>query len=170
MTHTFARALAHVMEWEGGYVNDPNDPGGETKFGISKRAYPALDIANLRLDEAEDIYRRDYWDRIRGDELSPGLALAMFDCAVNQGLGTAVKLLQRALGVAADGIIGPVTLAAVRRDPEKAFVEFMAERMQRYAVTGGVKSFSRGWFRRLSDTYRACMHLQREETDHAQRL
>lgn len=101
---SFEAAFAIVVGIEAGYVNDPLDPGGETKYGISKRAYPNEDIPNLTLDRAHDLYRRDYWDKAGCDAFSWELALVTFDCAVNQGVsfsatlrGTvATRLTQRA--------------------------------------------------------------------------
>lgn len=150
MSGVFERAFGHVIGVEGGYVNDPADPGGETKFGISARAYPGRDIGNLTIETAREIYRRDYWDRCRCDGLPPMLAVAVFDCAVNQGCRPAGRFLQRALGVTADGAIGPVTLrAAHSADAGAVLVDFMARRAVRYAATAGFDRFGRGWYRRL---------------------
>ncbi len=82
---TFDTAVTAVLSYEGGYVNDPNDPGGETNWRISKRAYPNLDIKNLTRDQAIQIYRRDYWDSLECDRFPPLIAIALFDAAVNQG-------------------------------------------------------------------------------------
>lgn len=94
----FETALAFVLKHEGGYVNDPQDPGGETKYGISKRAYPNLDIKGLTEDGAKAIYRRDYWDR-SGSEALGALGLIHFDTAVNMGVGMAKALFQAASGL-----------------------------------------------------------------------
>ena len=107
--------IERVLTHEGGYVNDPRDPGQETRWGISKRSYPAVDIRNLTRAQAIDIYRRDFWQRVRGDELPREFAFQALDAAVNHGIGNAVRWMQRAAGVADDGVIGPVTLAAVQR-------------------------------------------------------
>jgi lysozyme family protein len=104
-------AIANVIHEEGGYVDDPVDRGGKTRFGISQKSYPKLDIASLTLEQAEHIYYTDYWVSIRGDRLPHAVALVVFDCAVNQGVGTASKLLQRAISAEADGIIGSRTVA-----------------------------------------------------------
>lgn len=148
----FDQAVAFVLhdQIEGGYVNDPRDPGGETKFGISKRSYPREDIKNLTRDRAIEIYKRDFWDSNRCDELPPKLAIAMFDAAINQGAGAARPLLQRTLGVAADGIIGPVTLkAADQADQDEAVLEFLGWRLHRYAHTRNSATFMRGWANRI---------------------
>lgn len=148
----FDRAAAFVLadRIEGGYVNDPRDPGGMTKFGISKRSYPKLDIANLTRDEATAIYRRDYWDAVDGSALPSKIAVAAFDAAVNQGVSAAVLLLQRAAGVDADGVIGPVTKAAIAAaDEETLLTEFLSWRLKRYAHTANAATFMRGWANRV---------------------
>lgn len=104
--------LSHTKISEGGYVNDPVDPGGETKYGISKRSYPHVDIMSLTWGQAAGIYKRDYWDAVRGDDLPAGLDLVAFDGAVNSGVSRGSKWVQSALGVDQDGRIGPVTLRA----------------------------------------------------------
>jgi lysozyme family protein len=130
-------------------VNDPNDPGGETKFGISKRSYPNLDIANLTVDDAQAIYQRDYWNTVQGDALPWPLACYVFDAAVNQGHPTAKLLLQTALGVAADGKIGPVTLAAASRAGAYQNACFMSTRAFEYMKARNFQQYGRGWFNRL---------------------
>ena len=148
---SFADALAGVLRQEGGYVNDPRDPGGETKFGISKRAFPNLDIANLTVDQASDIYRRDYWDVVKGDQLPSALAACVFSCAVNMGNDKAVRLLQRACGVQVDGILGQNTLRAASR-LEGAVARFCAEWALAYTGTRNFDLYGRGWLRRVMET------------------
>ena len=111
----FDKCVQLVLDREGDYVNDPRDPSGETKYGISKRAYPDLDITNLTVDQAKAIYKRDYWDKAKCDELPESVALAVFDGAVNHGVMAYVASLQKALRVDAEGIIGPIKLGAARR-------------------------------------------------------
>ena len=89
----FADCIKIVITEEGGLSIDARDPGGTTHYGISQRAYPNLDIPSLTLEGAEAIYRRDYWEPINSDEFPAGIALLLFDAAVNQGPATAVKLL-----------------------------------------------------------------------------
>ncbi len=110
----FPKAVQFVLEAEGGYSNNPNDPGGETNYGISKKAYPDLDIKQLTRDRAISIYRRDYWLTCQCDKLPPALAIAVFGSAVNHGTHEAIKLLQQSLGVTTDGLIGPQTLRAAK--------------------------------------------------------
>lgn len=88
-----AKALKFVFKWEGGYVNDPNDPGGETKYGISKRAFPYLDIKNLDLETASEIYKDKYWDEMGCDDMEPKLAISVMDAAVNCGVGRVKRWL-----------------------------------------------------------------------------
>lgn len=96
---TFQIALTKVLSSEGGYVNDSSDPGGETNLGISKRAYPNVDIKSLTPETVAPIYKRDYWDRIAGDNLPSPLNYVAFDCAVNQGVGEAAVLMRAASSV-----------------------------------------------------------------------
>jgi lysozyme family protein len=162
----FERSFAITLGYEGGYSASDSDPGdwtggavgkGElrgTKFGISAAAYPGLDIAALTLAQAKAIYRRDYWDRVSGDALPPALALLAFDAAVNNGLSHATYWLQEAVGVRADGVIGPQTLAAIGQfvDAHGAAslcADFMARRLLFMVALPTWRSFSLGWARRL---------------------
>ncbi len=143
--------IERVLTHEGGYVNDPRDPGQETRWGISKRAYPQVDIRNLTRAQAVDIYRRDFWQRVRGDELPREFAFQALDAAVNHGIGNAVRWMQRAAGVADDGVIGPVTLAAVQRAQAADLVlRFNAERLRFYAKLTTFSTFGRGWVNRVA--------------------
>jgi lysozyme family protein len=152
---SFEAIIERVLGHEGGYVFDPRDPGGATKFGISKRAYPFVDIENLTRTTAISIYRRDYWPRIHGDELPISVAFQVMDAAVNHGAGNAVRWLQRAAGVGDDGIVGPLTLAAVRRMDSRDLVDlFVAERLEFYARLEGFNAFGRGWVRRVAGNLR----------------
>lgn len=149
---TFDRAVDMVIALEtggdpaGGYTDDARDPGGETRWGISQRAFPAEDIRNLSRARAVELYRT-VWDKLRPDEFSTPLAIVLFDIAVNQGPATAVRLLQKAAGVAQDGIMGPNTAAAANRMKD-AVARLSAERVIRYANTANFDAFARGWLRR----------------------
>jgi len=145
----FNRCIDYILAEEGGYVNHPNDPGGETNFGISKRAYPGLDIAALTRSNAIDLYRRDYWTPIQGDDLPPGLDLLLLDTAVNLGVRTAIKLLQRALNLTEDGVMGKVTITAAQNARPDLLTDFCAERALRYEFNRNEATFGRGWYRRL---------------------
>jgi lysozyme family protein len=113
-TYKFNKVMEFTLGWEGGISDHAADPGGLTSFGISKRSYPDIDIPNLTEEKAKEIYRRDYWDKIRGDSLTPPVALAVMDFAVNSGVARAAKALQKAVGVEEDGTIGNNTLKAVK--------------------------------------------------------
>ena len=118
----FDDAFEQLIGHEGGYVNDPVDPGGETKFGISKRAYPGEDIPSMTLDRAKLIYRRDYWGPAGCDAVPDGVRFDLFDMAVNSGVRAAVKTVQRAVGETPDGILGPKTLQAIGSMPAARLV------------------------------------------------
>lgn len=143
----FDKAFQHVIMAEGGYSNDAHDPGGETKYGISKRAFPNVDIANLTIAQAKELYHKHYWEPCRCDELPYPLNFYVFDAAVNQGTGIAIKLLQRAGKLVEDGKIGPRTLAAAAK-PDMPHL-YMAERAIRYNNTGGAEYYLRGWLKRI---------------------
>lgn len=144
-----------VLSHEGGYVNDPNDTGGETKWGISKRSYPHLNIKDLTRQDATAIYQRDFWQRVQGDKLPVPFVFQALDAAVNHGIGNAVRWIQRAAGVADDGVIGPVTLAAVaRQEPADLVLNFNAERLEFYAKLQTFDHFGRGWTRRVAKNLR----------------
>lgn len=149
----FDRAFDIIIGHEGGYVNDPKDPGGETKYGISKRAYPALDIGALTLDEAKQVYLLDYWHAMQCGSFTWPVALVLFDCAVNQGVQRARKLAQVVARVEVDGIIGPKTRAAIRAiDSQQFVVKYQAERILHYASLSTFDRFGRGWSRRAIET------------------
>lgn len=146
----FDKAFEHVVGVEGGYVNDPRDPGGETKWGICKRDHPDVDIKNLTLDDAKQIYALRYWTPAKCEQLPWPLALFVFDAAVNQGVKPAVMLLQKALGTAQDGVLGNNTMAAVRKADQKELAAlYMADRALRYTGTRNFDNYGRGWFKRL---------------------
>ncbi len=149
----FNRCIEIILTEEGGLVNHPRDPGKLTKFGISQRSYPDLDIAHLTREQAMEIYRRDYWDPIKGDDLPAGLDLLLLDTAINMGATTAVLLLQEALGVTQDGNVGPATLARARQTMPDAMREFCALRGWRYEINRNEEVFGKGWFRRLFRVY-----------------
>lgn len=150
----FDKAFSIVVGLEDGYVNDPKDPGGETKFGISKRSYPNLDISGLTVDQAKDIYRRDYWVQAKCDFLPWPLCLFVFDATVNQGVEPAILMLQRALGCAQDGVIGAATINAASRATPWHMAKFMALRAMRYQGTRNFDRFGEGW---LTRTYLVAM-------------
>ena len=159
---TFDRALAFVLAREGGYVNDPDDPGGATNLGITQRTYdnhraqlgmPLRNVRNLGLEEAADIYRM-YWLRGRCSRLPAAIAFAHFDACVNHGVAAAARLLQAALGVEVDGVIGKNTVeAAGKRKPEEVVLQMISRREALYdAIVENSPSqakFRKGWHNRL---------------------
>ena len=154
-TSGFDRAFDRLMGNEGGYVNDPRDPGGETNWGISKRSYPQLDVAALTREDAKAIYHRDFWQRGQMGQLDDAVAFQVFDAAVNHGIETAVRMLQRAAGVADDGHVGPITLAAVRAiGVDRMLMCFVAERIDFWTRLQAWPSFGRGWARRSAANLR----------------
>jgi len=154
---TFEQAIEIILKWEGGYVNDPRDPGGETRYGISKKSFPDLDIANLTLHQAKQIYLENYWMPVRARELPAILRLPVFDTAVNMGVKTAIKLLQRAAYVVVDGHVGPKTIEACERFPGPTWSRFMSKRAKRYTELSTFSTYGDGWLNRLFDVARASL-------------
>lgn len=134
----FAKLIADTLEREGGYVNNPADPGGETKYGISKRSYPRINIRNLTLAQAKAIYYRDWWVPLRCSEITADtVAQKLLDTAINMGKERAVELLQqalRALGqqVTVDGLIGSKTIEAVNVVSSEALLSIMRKKQALY--------------------------------------
>lgn len=149
----FDASMAEVFSHEGGYVNDPRDPGGETNMGISKRSYPSEDIRGMTRERAAAIYRRDYWNRVKGDQLPDGIDLVAFDPAVNSGVSRGSRWLQSALGVTQDGKIGPQTVLAAQTATDGVAVikRACAARMGFLrGLTSLWSTYSRGWTRRVA--------------------
>ena len=162
---SFSTVIKMVLEHEGGYVNHPSDPGGETKYGISKRAYPEVNIADLTEEDAEEIYFSDYWSRIKGEELPAGVACAVMDYAVNSGISRASKALQSVCGIAnGDGIIGPATLNAVwttvKNTSEEDVINAVTEQRQGFIRGLSIyETFGKGWERRITETHEKALGL-----------
>lgn len=161
MRENLEAALKHVLQHEGGYVNHPKDPGGATNRGVTQRVYDAYrdrkgqsrrSVRAITADEVADIYKRQYWDAIRGDDLPSGLDYAMFDYAVNSGPRRAAQDLQREVGVAVDGVIGNVSLAAVQKADVYDLIDRLCARRMRFLK--GLRhwsTFGKGWTRRVTD-------------------
>lgn len=144
-------AFERVIGHEGGYVFDRRDPGGETKYGISKRAYPNVDIERLTLGEAKAIYRRDYWDRMQAEQLPGWMRFHVFDAAVNSGVKRAAQWLQEAVGAKPDGIIGAKTIAAARASQAGEFIaRFSGARLMFVTTLPTWDTFGKGWTRRIA--------------------
>lgn len=157
----FEQAIARVLKDEGGYVNHPSDPGGETNFGISKRSYPNVDIKNLTVEQAEDIYYSDFWLKGPYEQMSfAPLASKVFNTSVNAGSSRAFKLLQQAITacgvpVVVDGAIGPKTIAALNSlDGQKVLDAYRAAQANFYkglvASTPSNAVFLKGWLIRAA--------------------
>ena len=154
MLTKFEDIIEITLHHEGGYVNDPDDLGGETNFGIAKRFYPDVDIKNLTKDEASDIYRRDYWDKYRCAELPEDLRHVYFDMCVNMGAGRATKIMQetanaKGADLKVDGGMGPKTIGAMKNVELK---RVRAYRVKYYANLivrkPDLEKFYFGWFNR----------------------
>jgi lysozyme family protein len=164
----FEASLAAVLAHEGGYVNHPRDPGGPTNFGITLRTLAgwrgrpvtAADVKALPRSEVGAIYRRQYWTPIRGDELPAGLDLALFDYAVNSGPGRAVRDLQRCIGATPDGVLGLITLQAIKaRDPASMIHALLDRRLAFMRSLKTWRTFRRGWQRRVEETREAALEM-----------
>lgn len=148
---TFDEAFEKLIGHEGGYVDHPNDPGGETKYGISKRAYPGEDIAGMTLERARELYRRDYWSPAGCDAVPDGVKFDLFDMAVNSGVKTAIRTLQRAVGTEPDGVLGPVTLQAIQSmHAARLVARFNGHRLQFMSSLSTWPAFGRGWANRIA--------------------
>lgn len=146
---SFDEAFDRLIGHEGGYVNNPADPGGETNWGISKRQYPQLDIKNLTRDDAKQIYRRDYWEPV-GKFLDSAVTFQVFDASVNHGISNAIRMLQRAIGVADDGYFGSVSLDVYNKmEKNDVLLRFLAERLDYFTKLTTFDKFGRGWSRRI---------------------
>lgn len=137
----FDTAFERLIGHEGGYVNHAKDPGGETKFGISKRQYPDLDIAALTLDEAKAIYKRDYWNAIGGDDLPYPVAFEVFDAAVNHGVSRALGFMEEALQGEDSRTI----------NPDRFIRRFNGVRLEFFTNLRTWPAFGKGWARRVAN-------------------
>ena len=149
----FDDAFDRLIGSEGGYSNNPADPGGETKWGISKRSYPMLDIANLSKDDAKAVYLRDFWNPI--STIQPAVAFQAFDFAVNSGIQTAIRKLQAAIGVADDGHWGPISNAkCLSMDVNDVLMLYIAERLDFWRKLSTWGTFGSGWAGRAATDLR----------------
>lgn len=163
MRENFERALKHILRHEGRYVDHPWDPGGATNYGITigtlsehlRRRASKAEVRNISMDTVRAIYRKRYWNRIRGDDLPSGVDLCVFDLAVNSGVSRAAKMLQAAVKVPQDGAIGPATLAAVNaRTPKVLINSITVDRLSFLIRLRTWKVFGRGWKRRVLEVER----------------
>ncbi|MBF8177258.1 glycoside hydrolase family 108 protein [Herminiimonas contaminans] len=159
----FDQAFDRLIGHEAGFSNDPKDPGNwtggkpgvgilkGTKFGIAANTYPDLDIANLTLATAKAIYKRDWWLKVGADEIDGAIIFQLWDFAVNAGMGNAKRALQRAVKVADDGKIGPMTIAAVKAmSVTDVLMRFNAQRLRHYTSLSTWPTFGKGWTNRVA--------------------
>jgi lysozyme family protein len=168
MKQNWEEALKHILKYEGGYVNHKDDPGGRTNLGVTQRVWedwtgkPATeeDMRGLTVAMVSPLYKKRYWDAVRGDDLPSGVDLCVFDCAVNAGVGRASKFLQQAVGVTADGQIGPMTVAATTAKPAEEVIDaFCNLRETHYKSLSTFATFGKGWMNRLGAVEAESKHM-----------
>jgi len=161
MQSNYDKCLETILHHEGGYVNHPKDPGGETNLGVTKRVYEEFggtkDMKDLTVEDVAPIYKQGYWDKLKGDDLPGGLDLCVFDFGVNAGPGRAAKYLQTMIGTVADGGIGPNTLRALsgyveEHGIEKTIDNYQEARQKYYEQLSTFDTFGKGWTRRVNET------------------
>ena len=168
MKENFDKSLKMILHHEGGYVNHPRDPGGETNLGVTKRVYEewggTKDMRDLTQEDVAPIYEKNYWGRAKCDHLPSGLDLAVFDWAVNSGVGRAAKKLQTMIGTEADGGIGPNTLKTLDEYIEHHGIEetlrnYKAIRQKFYESLSTFDTFGKGWTKRNEMTLQVCLEM-----------
>jgi lysozyme family protein len=168
MQNNFEKCLEMLLHHEGGYVNNVHDKGGMTNLGVTKRVYDKWidresteeEMRNLTPDDVAPIYRKNYWNRVKGDSLPSGLDWACFDWAVNSGSGRPAKAVQRAVGATVDGAIGKNTIALVmEKDPEFIIDYVYTVRKSFYEGLDDYKHFGRGWSRRNKETLKQALSM-----------
>ena len=166
MKENYDHCLGLILHHEGGYVNHPKDPGGETNKGVTKRVYEKWcieqdlfqkEMKDLKISDVAPIYKNNYWDRIKADSLPHGVDLCVFDFSVNAGTGRGAKYLQTIVGAVSDGAIGPNTLRQVDefvalRGEEDLVVAYSDARRRYYKKLKTFDTFGRGWLRRVDET------------------
>jgi lysozyme family protein len=159
MINNWQKSFQLMLASEGSYVNHPSDPGGRTNLGVTQatwenwigRQSDESEMRSLTSDKVEPMYRKKYWDAVRGDELKLGIDYLMFDFAVNAGAGRAIKTLQTTIGVTADGAFGPVTMAAVKSfEPVKLIEQFSQAKEDFYRSLNTFDVFGKGWLNRVA--------------------
>ena len=160
MKENYQSALNHVLQSEGLWSDNPADPGGATMKGITLETYRSVkgnphitkeDLRNISDQEVADIYKQNYWDKVKGDDLPSGVDYAVFDASVNMGVGRASKLIQTAVGMPADGVIGNQTLQAMKNaNPMDLIDKFSAEKDAFYKSLPTFGTFGKGWLNRVA--------------------
>ena len=168
MKDNFDKCLEMLLHHEGGFVNHPRDPGGITNLGVTKRVYEKWvgkivseqEMRDLTVEQVGPIYRNDYWNKCKCDDLPSGLDWSVFDWAVNSGPGRSAKALQGIIGATQDGGIGPQTLKLVEKHSPKEMIEKMHDKRQGFYE--GLKTFDtfgKGWSRRNLETREKALEL-----------
>ena len=162
MIENFEKSLNMLLESEGGFVNNPKDPGGMTNLGVTAktwsefkgRATSEKEMRNLTKDDVAVLYEKKYWDTCKCDDLPSGIDYLVFDFAVNAGPGRSIKILQKAIGVPEDGSIGPVTLQNIDvMDKSELITRFSNAKKEFYELLPTFPTFGKGWLSRI-DTVR----------------
>ena len=160
MKHNWHKSLEVILHHEGGYVNHPKDPGGETNMGVTKRVYEehggTKDMKELTHEDVNPIYKKGYWDKVKGDYLPDGLDLMIFDFAVNAGPGRAAKFIQRLVNTTVDGGIGPNTLGKINEYVQhyglaQTIESYSLMRQNYYEGLSTFEAFGKGWTRRVME-------------------
>ena len=168
MKQNFDESLKMLLHHEGGYVWHPKDPGGETNLGVTRAVYEQWvgrqvmdgEMKALTVEDVAPIYKTNYWDRIRGDDLPSGLDFAAFDWAVNSGTGRPAKVIQKYISAKQDGAIGPKTLALVAENDPSNMIQYLYEQRQKfYERLKTFERFGKGWTRRNQETLKAAMEM-----------
>jgi lysozyme family protein len=170
----YDKCLETILHHEGGYVNHPKDPGGETNLGVTKRVYEewggTKHMRDLLVEDVAPIYRKNYWDRLRGDQLPSGLDLCVFDFGVNAGPGRAAKFLQSMIGTQVDGGIGPNTLKilgeyVLATGVVNTIKNYQSARQDYYESLSTFETFGRGWSRRVTEITALALQIASASTE-----
>ena len=168
MKENFDKCLEMLLSHEGGFVNHPEDPGGITNLGVTKKVYDEWtgsesteqEMRDLTPDDVAPIYKKNYWDRVKGDSLPSGLDWACFDWCVNSGSGRPAKAVQRAVGATQDGAIGPQTIGLImEKDTEEIINYVYGVRQDFYKSLKTFETFGRGWTRRNKETLHQALEM-----------
>lgn len=162
----YAEHIKYIIdEYEGGYSNDRSDRGGETLYGISQTAYPYLIIQDLTLEQAVDIYHDDYWTPLRCHEMPDDIAFQLLNIGINMGVKAASRMIQRIVGTAQDGIIGPKTIQAIKHYRGDLKHELLEASVIHYSAICAINctqvKYLRGWINRAFDSYSHAVYLSR---------
>ena len=170
MKDNFDECLKMLLHHEGGYINHPSDPGGETNLGVTKKVYQewggTKDMKDLTVEDVAPIYKKNYWDRCKCDDLESGVDWVVFDWAVNSGTGRSAKAIQKICGATQDGAIGPKTLALIgKQDTQYVVEEFGKIRQDFYESLKTFDTFGKGWTRRNKEATETALKMIEEDDD-----